>query len=91
VATDDDRIDVCGAHEHIFVNPAGHVFRLGCFRGAPGARGWGEPTAFFSWFPGYPWRVAQCGQCHEHLGWAYGMPVDFFGLILDRLVPCDSP
>ena len=24
-----------------------------------------------SWFPGYAWRVASCGECASHLGWLF--------------------
>ena len=83
VARDDDRIEMSGAHAHTFVNPHGHVFEIGCFARAPGCAAIGPPSAFFSWFPGYTWRMAVCGNCHAHLGWSFG---DFFGLVLPRLV-----
>ncbi|MEM6993114.1 MAG: cereblon family protein [Myxococcota bacterium] len=74
-----------GKHRHTFVNPHGHVFEIGIFDAAPGVRATGAPSAFFSWFPGYAWRVVQCGGCGCHLGWAFGDTPDFFGLILPRL------
>ena len=24
-----------------------------------------------SWFPGYSWRIASCGECASHLGWLF--------------------
>lgn len=24
-----------------------------------------------SWFPGYAWRIASCGECASHLGWLF--------------------
>ena len=36
IASDDDRIEMSGAHAHTFVNPHGHVFEVGCFARAPG-------------------------------------------------------
>jgi len=83
-----ERIAIQGKHEHRFVNPGGYVFRIGCFRRAPGCIASGEPTAHFTWFSGYLWSFAVCGSCLAHLGWAYesGSDDSFFGLILDRLV-----
>lgn len=31
----------------------------------------GEPTAEFSWFPGYLWTIGTCKVCGEHLGWIF--------------------
>ncbi len=81
------RTEITGAHEHHFVNPHGHDFHIGCFARAPGVLPLGAATLHFSWFPGAPWRVGVCGGCRLHLGWAYGVPVEFFGLILNRLRP----
>lgn len=74
-----------GAHEHLFTNPAGIGFRIGCFHHAPGCTEAGPPTAEYTWFAGYRWRFALCGGCGAHLGWSYRGPHHFFGLILDRL------
>lgn len=82
------RVWVQEDHEHTFFNPAGQVFRIGCFREAPGARPVGPPSSEFSWFRGYRWQVAVCGGCRAHLGWLFtgaGAPPAFFGLILERL------
>jgi len=80
-----ERTEVSGACEHTFVNPHGIVFHIGCFRRAPGCGAKGRASAFFSWFPGYEWRIAVCRGCHSHLGWSFGNPPSFHGLILDRL------
>ncbi len=89
ITTARSRTEVLGQHAHIFCNPAGVVFELGCFRDAPGAVASGPAEHFFSWFPGYAWRIASCGNCLAQLGWAYG-DADFWGLILDRLVEEDT-
>jgi len=83
-----ERIAVEGAHEHTFTNPAGYVFRIGCFRAAPGCAQAGEFTQDFSWFRRCAWRYALCAGCRVHLGWAYrgGEDSEFFGLVLDRLL-----
>lgn len=78
-----------GAHDHHFVNPHGHTFHVGIFDSAPGSLSVGPLVAFYSWFPGLPWRLAVCGGCQAHLGWSYGAAADFFALILDRLRAAD--
>ena len=80
------RIEVDGAHEHAFANPAGLTFRIACFKGAPGCRGFGEESTVWTWFKGYAWRVTLCGACGEHVGWAYRSDASaFFGLITARI------
>ncbi|CAA7620447.1 conserved hypothetical protein [Magnetospirillum sp. LM-5] len=77
------------AHEHVVFNPAGLVFRIVCFSQAPGAIGIGGFSGQFSWFKGYDWQLAACGQCRAHLGWRYagdGPPAEFYGLIRANLV-----
>ena len=82
-----------GAHRHAFSNPAGLTFTIGVFDHAPGCVHEGEATEYYSWFPGYAWRIARCGGCRSHLGWCFecigtpgpGEPPDFHALILDRL------
>jgi hypothetical protein len=89
------RVSFDGGHSHRFVNPHGLEFRIGLFADAPGCRHEGESTEFFSWFPGYTWRIAICSGCRSHLGWAFeciGSPgpgelAGFHGLIVDRLRP----
>lgn len=86
IADADARIEIGGAHRHVFCNPHGHVFEIGCFSAAFGVQAIGPASSFFSWFPGYAWRVAVCNGCRAHLGWCYGDAPDFVGLILPRLV-----
>jgi hypothetical protein len=88
VAFPRDRRSVDGAHRHVFANPHGFVFEIGCFAQAPGCTAMGPPTPDFSWFPGSTWQVAVCARCGLHLGWRYeGHPEagQFHGLILSRL------
>ncbi len=85
------RIAVAGAHAHTFVNPHGLEFRIGCFALATGCLQVGEPTTFWSWFPGYAWQIEHCVGCREHLGWEFrSADHRFHGLILDRLVPLEE-
>ncbi len=78
-----------GKQLHTFFNPQGILFEIGCFVKAPGCMVQGAPTTEFSWFPGYAWHYAHCGNCLEHLGWQF-LVADgqggFFGLILPKLI-----
>jgi hypothetical protein len=88
VAREGDRCQVAGAHRHVFANPHGFVFEIGCFSRAPGCTIRGPDTPDFSWFPGTRWQLALCARCGLHLGWRYTGHLDgpFYGLILSRLV-----
>lgn len=86
------RVDVGGAHEHVKKNPAGLVFRVGCFHPAPGAEAVGPEVLEHSWFAGHTWQIALCGGCGVHLGWAFRAGVSaFHGLIVDRLRVEEDP
>jgi hypothetical protein len=91
VTTESARIERAGRHVHTCVNPARYVYRIGCFRRAPGCVGVGRWSGEHSWFVGYQWQVACCGACSMHLGWAFepeaaGSAAEpFWGLIVDRL------
>ena len=86
-----DRIEVNGSHDHRFTNPYGFLFHIGCYRDALGCSIAGAPEAADSWFLGFQWRMAACGECQRHLGWYFdgvtpGAENDFFyGLILNRI------
>jgi hypothetical protein len=69
------------------VNPAGVAFELCRYRQAPGVLVVGTPSREFSWYPGCAWQVASCRGCGVHLGWWFSGASDFFGLIVDRLIP----
>ncbi|HET9931771.1 MAG TPA: cereblon family protein [Polyangiaceae bacterium] len=86
VTSREQRIEIDGEHAHTFVNPAGMIFRIGCFAVAPGVASVGEGSGDFTWFRGFVWQVALCRGCGEHLGWLFSSnAMRFFGLILDRL------
>lgn len=85
ITTTAARTSIAGHHLHTFCNPHGLVFEVGCFTEASGCAATGPAEDFFSWFPGYAWRVGICRNCHVHLGWSYGEGPDFWGLIVDRL------
>lgn len=87
ITDEEARIEVAARHRHTCINPAGFVYRIACFRSAPGCEGQGEWSDHYSWFAGYAWRISVCARCSVHLGWAYrGEGSPFFGLIEDRLV-----
>ena len=88
ITTSKEKMIMHGKHAHVFFNPAGILFELGCFRSAPGCASLGRPTLEFTWFDGYAWRVSVCSQCGNHIGWQYQNvqgPGGFFGLILSQL------
>ena len=84
-----------GSQTHRFSNPMGLEFDIALYDDAPGCRGDGDATEYYSWFPGYAWRIAVCSGCWAHLGWSFhcigppgvGEPGGFHGLIVDRLRP----
>ena len=86
LAPDTARLEVDGRHVHTFVNPQGIEYTIGCWREAPGCRGLGEESTFWSWFPGFAWRIALCARCSEHVGWSFRADGGAFaGLIVDRV------
>lgn len=86
VTREDSAIEIADRHRHTCVNPSGIVFRVRCFRDAPGCVGQGEITDFYSWFAGYGWQIALCARCAAHLGWLFsGREPSFAGLIADRI------
>ncbi|XP_004536619.1 protein cereblon homolog [Ceratitis capitata] len=46
----------------------------------------GQPSAEFSWFPGYEWHIIVCKICSRHIGWKFKalepnlVPKSFFGI-----------
>jgi hypothetical protein len=78
---------VQGARRHTCTNPANITFTIDCFREAPGCVETGIPTGEFTWFSGYRWSVALCGECRRHLGWCFTGAADlFYGLIVGEIV-----
>ncbi|MCP4131385.1 MAG: hypothetical protein GY754_10430 [bacterium] len=87
ITTHDKIIEINGQHSYIFDNPSGISYRIGCFSSARGCSVTGEPTAEFTWFPGFKWSFAVCSSCFNHLGWYYqSNKNNFFGLILKNLI-----
>lgn len=87
ITTSDAAIELAGQHQHVFTNPAGHIFTLVLFRHAR-CEVAGIPTLEYTWFGGYAWQMALCGNCGSHLGWYYTHPEfpDFYGLIKPQLL-----
>ncbi|MGE4297971.1 MAG: cereblon family protein [Desulfovibrionaceae bacterium] len=92
VTTTAARLAVHGAHTHVFCNPNGNVFEIGCFTSAHGCAVQGSPTPEFTWFSGHAWQIALCHACRAHLGWRFTGTDSgaFFGLILAELVEDDG-
>ncbi|MCF8106133.1 MAG: hypothetical protein K9K64_11665 [Desulfohalobiaceae bacterium] len=82
------RISKQGQHKHVFFNPSGLVFELGCFSTASGCFQTGQSTLEFTWFDGYAWQITLCSACNLHLGWLYRSREGdgFYGLILGALL-----
>lgn len=87
-----NKINIDGSHRHVFANPHGHVFEIGCFRHVTGCGYTGVTTGEFSWFKGYSWRIAICASCFIHLGWLFTASDKeiFHGLILKQIVESRS-
>ncbi|MEF2231620.1 MAG: cereblon family protein [Pseudodesulfovibrio sp.] len=84
-------MEINGSHRHVFFNPHGLVFELGCFASARNVLTHGARTDAFTWFPGYEWQVATCTGCSAQLGWRYTSPDGgFFGLIAAALAEDDG-
>jgi hypothetical protein len=85
----DAAIEIDGRHHHTCVNPAGIVYRIACYREAPGCAAEGAASEYYSWFAGYAWQIFVCGRCRLHLGWGFvgdgERRGDFVGLIRDRI------
>jgi hypothetical protein len=88
VTSDQERIEIQGGSEHVYTNPHGFQFHVICYRDATGCIQEGSPTSLHTWFAGYDWCYALCGNCGGHLGWHYNAQdrSPFYGLIKDRLV-----
>lgn len=87
VTSTDARISVDGTHRHVFANPHGLVFEIGCFARVVNCHASGPATDEFTWFAGHTWQVVLCAACLVHLGWRFDAPADrFFGLITARLI-----
>jgi hypothetical protein len=78
-------VEIGGAHDHTFRNPAGYSYQIVCFSDAPGCRADGALTTDATWFAGYAWNFASCGGCADHLGWWYVGASSFVGLIATRI------
>jgi hypothetical protein len=84
-------IAVDGSRTHVFTNPDGDRFRIGCFAEARGVFGVGPPTLEHTWFAGFTWQVELCARCQDQLGWLYRSgDAAFHGLILTQLLELDE-
>lgn len=83
----DARTHVDGKHRHVFANPAGYLYEVGCFFRAPGCAREGAPSWEFTWFAGHSWQILVCRGCNALMGWEFRTPSGdgFYGLILPHL------
>jgi hypothetical protein len=88
ITKDSHRVERGGSWRHMFTNPAGYIYEIGCYRSASGCEIFGDYSKEFTWFKGYLWCYAVCGSCYRHLGWHFSADEnpEFFGLILKHLV-----
>ena len=75
ITTTDMRTRVHGKHEHVFANPAGYMYQIGCFATAPGCSHEGPPSWEFTWFQGHTWQIAVCRGCNALMGWRFRTPL----------------
>ena len=87
VTTPESQISINGSHTHVFANPCGLIFEIGCFQEAVGVICSAESSNEFSWFPDCLWRISVCRLCAGHLGWYFfSQHNSFHGLILEKLI-----
>ena len=86
ITNQDYQIRINESHKHVFANPHGIVFEIGCFKDATGCAVLKDSSQEFSWFSGYSWRITVCNNCLNHNGWLFTSNSNsFFGLILEKL------
>ncbi len=85
VANEKHRLKLEGKDEFTFSNPAGIVFEIITFSQTLGCEETGIPTLEHTWFAGHAWSFCECDRCGQHLGWYYTGPLDFVGLITERI------
>ena len=86
ITNQNNQIIINQSHKHVFANPHGIVFEIGCFKEAFGCTTLHESSNEFSWFSGFRWQIAVCRSCSNHLGWYFTKSSNFFfGLILEKL------
>ena len=77
-------MEVLGLHAHEAENPHGHRYRVRCFRRAGGLETTSNPSAEWSWFPGYRWESQACAGCGALAGWRFLREDDaFYALIAE--------
>lgn len=88
ITTELEKISVQGSFLHTFLNPAGKIYDIGCFKKAVGYLEIGTASTEWSWFENCQWKIVICNSCTEHLGWIYyeSDKNGFFGLILEKLI-----
>ncbi len=87
IAEPESQIAINGSFRHVFANPHGYVYEIGCFSNAAGCRRASTASSEFSWFSGFSWQIGICEQCASHLGWIFSSDSKvFYGLIIEKLI-----
>ena len=81
IADPRDVFEVSGSSEHEFINPHGVVHHFRSYREALGCAIKGARNRGDTWFPGYTWRLALCGNCDSHMGWFFESTNSFYGIV----------
>lgn len=71
ITSQNRKIEVNGRHQHIFSNPLGISYEIGCFSAANRCVNKGTASLEYTWFKGFIWRFALCSNCYAILGWFY--------------------
>lgn len=80
-----------GGATQTFLNPHGYLHEVVTVRSAEHVTVSGPATTDFTWYPGYAWAIAWCGNCAAHVGWAFSAvedrePSRFWGLRREAIV-----
>jgi len=87
IADPSKQIAIHQSFRHIFANPHGYVFEIGCFSDVINCCPASTLSNEFPWFIGYSWQIGICTRCSTHLGWYFSSESNsFWGLILEKLV-----
>lgn len=75
----------------VFANPHGILHEILTLRYARDLVVTSPPTTEFTWYPGYAWEIAHCGQCLAHVGWSFSavddqQPATFWGLRRNAII-----
>ncbi|VDD88036.1 unnamed protein product [Enterobius vermicularis] len=77
----------------LYVNPSGYVHDMFTVSKLNSTTPQGNPSAEFSWFPGYEWTIHNCACCRNFIGWRFTSkslkPRYFYGISRAMVCPRD--